>query len=263
MIDTHCHLYLKDFDKDRESLITESVQAGVQIMLVPGIDFASSIKACDLSLNYAGIVYSAVGIHPNSSSRFDDDSFCNLINNYSDQIVAIGEIGLDYFRDFSSKYEQKYTFEKMLSLAQKEDLPICLHNRNSEDDLLDILSKWYTRVDKKASSTGVFHAYDGSAAIAEWAIDHGFFVGIGGMITYKKYDTLRERLKIIRLENIVIETDSPYLTPVPFRGKRNSPPNLIFIVEALATIFNHSIEEISQITDQNAMHLFGLNKNSR
>lgn len=257
MIDTHCHLYLEQFDTDRPAVIKKAMQAGVDTILTPAIDFATSQISCELSREYPDLVYAAVGIHPNYSSVYDGKAFDDIFARNKDQIVAVGEIGLDYYRDHSLKQDQIAVFEQMLSLAIEKQLPICLHTRESEKDLLDILSQWYPNSSAGSSPTGVFHAYEGSPGIAAWALAHGFLFGIGGMITYKRNSQLREIIVEIGLEHLIVETDSPYLTPVPYRGKRNTPEYIPIIIQEIATLFGKSMDEISQATDNNANRLFG------
>ena len=257
MIDTHCHLYLKEFESDRESVINNAALAGIGKILLPGIDFNTSERACMLAKANPGHLYAAVGIHPNYSDTVKNVSFHEVIKKYPEYIVAIGEIGLDYFRNFASKTSQTRNLREMLSLARQFDLPVCLHCRDAEDDLLEVLSTWKNSFLPQAPAKGVFHAFEGSENIAVWAKQNGFYLGIGGMITYKKKEILRDSVRRNGIDNLIIETDSPYLTPVPFRGKRNNPENLTLIIKELALIFEKTEDEISHITDNNAMRLFG------
>ena len=259
MIDTHCHFYLDQFNEDRGELIRTIRNKGIEAVLIPGIDVLSSQRSIDLSLQYRGLLFTAVGIHPNYAGNADPKGIYQLINNHEDVIVALGEIGLDYYRDYSSPKEQQKVFEVMLAYANEFDLPICLHNREATAPLLATLDQWYTH-DRLSQPGGVFHAYDGSENVAEWGIEHGFYFGIGGLITYQKYKGLQNIIREIGINNIVLETDAPYLTPVPLRGKRNSPLHLNIISQKIAQLLNISRDKVIEITDQNANRLFGFKR---
>lgn len=254
MFDTHCHLYLDQFKNDLDEVILEAKKSGVKKVIIPGINFGTSKLSIGLSSHYPDLLQTAVGIHPNYSYETEAGTIESLLEDSREQIIAIGEIGLDYFRTYSPKHTQLLVLGEMLELAYRYGLSICLHNREADEDLVNMLSKWYST---DSSNIGVFHAYNGSPIITEWGKSHGFMFGIGGLITYKNSDNLREMVKMIGMERIVLETDSPYLTPVPFRGKRNTPANLYLIVEALAGIFDVDEQYIIDITDRNAMELFG------
>ena len=258
MIDTHCHLYLGQFDNDRDNVILGAVKDGVQRFLVPGIDAATSKKSIDLSNKYLNYIFSAVGIHPNYSKDSTPNLILDLLNSQRDKIFAIGEIGLDFYRDYSPPDMQVEIFNVMLEFANIFNLPICIHNRKADNKLLEILDKWYKKCTLPPSSThkGVFHAFDGSESVAGWGTAHCFYFGIGGAITYKKSVQMRKVVKMIGLNNLILETDAPFLSPVPFRGKRNTPQNLIYIVRTLADVFNCNVQEVINKTDENANRLF-------
>jgi len=258
LIDTHCHLYFGQFDNDRDNVILGAVKDGVYRFIVPGIDAATSKKSIDLSNKYSKYIFSAVGIHPNYSEDSTPNIILDLLNSQRDKIFAIGEIGLDFFRDYSSPDLQIEIFNIMLEFAKIFSLPICIHNRKADIKLLEILDKWYKKCAVSPSSTqkGVFHAFDGSESVAEWGTAHCFYFGIGGAITYKKSIQMRKAVKMIGLNNLILETDAPFLSPVPFRGKRNTPQNLIYVVRTLADVFNCNVQEVINITDENANRLF-------
>lgn len=262
MIDTHCHLYLDQFDNDRDNVILGAVKDGVQRFLVPGIDVATSKKSIDLSNKYSKYIFSAVGIHPNYSEDSTPNLILDLLNSQRDKIFAIGEIGLDFYRDYSSPDSQIEIFNRMLEFAIIFNLPICIHNRKADIKLLEILNKWYMKPTLPLNSKhkGVFHAFDGSESVAEWGTAHGFYFGIGGAITYNKSVNMRNVVKMIGLNNLILETDAPYLSPVPFRGKRNTPQNLIYIARKLADLFRCNVQEVINKTDENANLLFQFNK---
>jgi len=263
LFDTHCHFNLDEFYIDLENIIRVSEEIGVDRFLVPGVDLGTSERSLLISRRYPGMVFSAVGIHPSYSNQSDAKEIMNIIEANRDEIVAIGEIGLDFYRDYSPREKQQSTLNEMLTLAREYNLPICLHNRDADAHLLKTLDVWYQNNIQNANPTGVFHAYDGSEMIVDWAIKHGFYLGIGGMITYKKNEALREQVRNIGADHIVLETDSPYLTPAPCRRECNFPGNLRFVVETLSKLLGIEENEVITKTDENALKLFGLNKKSR
>ena len=259
MIDTHCHLYLSQFDNDLYDVIHGAVMDGVQRILVPGIDVPTSKKSIKISSKYSEYIFSAVGIHPNYAAESNPSLINELLKSKRDRIFAIGEIGLDFYRDYSPRDKQIEVFDRMLEFAKEFNLPICIHNRNADLELLSILDRWYDKsvTDLGSAYKGVFHAFNGTEKIAEWGIAHDFTFGIGGPITYKKSVQLRDVVKRIGLSYLVLETDAPYLSPAPFRGKRNSPQYLVFIAQALAKVFDCTVKKVIDITDINANRLFG------
>jgi len=258
LFDTHCHFYLDSDRPGQETTIQDALDNSVTGFLVPGIDYATSVKAITLSRHYPGVVFAAVGIHPNYSHEAGTEDLDALIRQSPQEVRAIGEIGLDFYRTFSPREKQFEILETMLELAKTHQLPICLHNRDADTELINALSPWYSANDQKDHASGIFHAFDGSAAIAEWGIANNFFFGIGGLITYKKSDGLRDKVREIGLERLVLETDSPYMTPVPHRGEKNTPSNLKIIVKVMAECLNASEERVIQTTDRNAKRLLGL-----
>jgi len=261
LIDTHCHLYLNQFDNDLDEVIHTAISNGIHHILVPGIDSATSMKSITLSSKYSEKIFSAIGIHPNYSEKSDTDLIKNLLLSYQDRIYAIGEIGLDFYRDFSPRGTQVKVFNKMLSYAKEFNLPICIHNRNADTELLKILDNWYGEMITRHAvvRNGVFHSFNGSDMIAKWGIAHNFAFGISGPITYKKSNHLRKVVRRIGINHLVLETDAPFSAPAPHRGKRNSPLYLSFIAQSLAEILDITINEVIDKTDQNARNLFNFN----
>jgi TatD DNase family protein len=257
LFDTHCHFNLEAFQDDLGIVIRAARKQGVDRFLVPGVDLASCQRGISIGKKYPGSVFAAVGIHPNYSGEAEANAIECLVVDHPDQVIAVGEIGLDYYRTYTTKHAQIKMLENMLSLASTHHLPICLHNRDAEGDLLEILSQRYSSQQHLPGQTGVFHAYDGSQAVADWGMEHGFYFGIGGLVTYQKSDALRHLIKEIGLKRLVLETDAPYLTPNPHRGQRNTPANLVFIVDAVASCIGTCTEEVIEVTDQNAAALFG------
>ena len=262
MIDTHCHLYLEQFKNDIDDVIREADNIGVHRILVPGIDIETSRISIELSFKYPGQIFSSVGIHPNYSAESYSLMIEELIQSNLTQIHAIGEIGLDFYREYAPREIQIEVFEKQLDLAKKYHLPICIHNRNADKSLIEILDKWYLEKSNifRSGHIGVFHAFNGSEEIAEWGKTHAFAFGIGGPLTFKKSSRFKDIVKQIGLDFLVLETDAPYLSPNPYRGKRNVPKNLEFIVTALADLFDCSKQRVEEITDKNAIRLLSLKK---
>jgi TatD DNase family protein len=242
-------------------VIEYSRQNNIQKILIPSIDLMTVQDSIDLSEKYQGLAYPAAGIHPNYAGFVHPEEFVILdsyLNTY--QFVAVGEIGLDFFRDYCPRDQQIKTFVNMLDLACKFNLPVCLHNRLAEQEMIQILENWINNLRHKRSkiveNPGVFHAYEGSELIAEWALKNNFYFGIGGLITYRKSEKLLETLKKISLDRIILETDSPFLAPWPFRGKTNQPGYVVNIVEKIAEIKDVSYECVVEKTCANSNRLF-------
>lgn len=261
LTDTHCHLNLSEFERDLDQVIKSARETGLKKILVPGIDLPSSIKAVELAENYPGLIYAAVGIHPNYSSDHDDGVLKSLRSLLSSKVVvAIGEIGLDYYRDFSQKENQKKTFRLMLDLAAEYMKPVCIHQRSSIEDVIHELHRWQQDLDLEHSlllqNPGVFHSFGGELEILEFANNHNFYLGISGFITYKKAVSLREMLGKVSKNRILLETDSPYITPEPNRGKRNEPSNVNLIAKMMANALEIDSKDVENITTNNAAVLF-------
>lgn len=261
LTDTHCHLDSPDFEQDLDQVLLSSRQAGIRKILIPGIDLDSCKRIINLSKKHEKYLYAAVGIHPNSSNmNFKDiKSIKRLIN--ENKVVAIGEIGLDFYRKINNPQDQIFLFEKMLDIAHEFELPVCLHNRDSDDEILIILDKWFEKIEKSKSllrnRPGVFHSFGGSELISKWAIEHHFLLGISGAISYQNAIKLQQSVKDLDIEQLVIETDAPYLSPIPYRGKRNEPKNIRIIAEKISEIKGIAFREIVDQTTQNAEQLFG------
>ncbi len=253
-VDTHCHLDFEWFDNDRAQVIERAEAVGVNNIIVPALDLDNSRAVLELTGKYED-VFGAVGVHPNSSANWDDnwiDALRGLAQH--PKCVAIGEIGLDYYRDSSPKLIQQSALEAQLHLAWKHNLPVIIHNRNSDFDLMNLLkSSPLAGIDHP----GVLHSFLTSWEVAEQALDLGFYIGFTGPITYKNSDSLRQVVKKVPLDRILVETDAPFLTPQEKRGQRNEPAYIPFIVEELARIKQRPVEEIAAITTGNARALFG------
>lgn len=259
MIDTHCHINFNAYDKDREAIINKAAEKGVTRIIIPAVDIQSSEEAIALAGQYEGI-FATAGVHPNSTADFNDDILKKIEElSHQPKIVSIGEIGLDYHWDKSPKDKQKAAFEAQLELAAKRELPVIIHNREASEDVLPILEAWVTTLpDSLKERAGVLHSFSAPQEYAERALAAGFYLGFTGPITFKKAHDLRAVAKTVPLDRILVETDGPYLTPEPYRGKRNQPAFIPFIVDRLADLKGITQAEMAQASTENALRLFGL-----
>ena len=249
--DTHAHYDSGAFNADREAVLSALPEAGVSLVVNPGCEVRSSETAITLAERFAH-VYAAVGIHPEDMGDMaegDLDRIAQLARH--EKCVAIGEIGLDYYWDASHKEEQKALFARQLDMALALDLPVIVHDREAHGDCLDIVRRY-------ESLRGVFHCYSGSLEMAEELLRRGWYLGFDGPITYKNARKALEVLEICPLDRILIETDSPYLTPVPNRGKRNDSRKLVYITEKIAVVKGLTVDEIAAATMENGKRLFGI-----
>ena len=252
MIDSHCHLDFEQFDGVREQMLANAREAGVHTIINIGVDLSSSKKSLELA-KADDMVFATVGIHPHDAKTVDD-AVLDEIEQLSRQkkVVAIGEIGLDFYRDLSPRKTQIAAFRKQLELAVDSELPVVIHTRESFRPTLDIISE-YAR-DLKG---GVFHCFPGTVDEAYEVIELGFCISVGGIITFKKAK-MADVAAEVPLEKILIETDAPYLAPVPFRGKMNQPAYVMYVCERLAELKGMSCREVEKITDRTCRKLFGL-----
>ncbi|TFH37206.1 MAG: TatD family deoxyribonuclease [Anaerolineales bacterium] len=257
LVDTHCHLAMDVFCQDLDQIVENARRAGVTRILVPGTDIESSFLAIQLSERYPE-VYAAVGVHPHAAASWTAGSMQALRSLASKpKVVAIGEIGLDFYRDFSPRPAQIACFQMQLDLAAEIELPIIVHNREAIEDVLGILLPWVKSLSGSRSEfPGVLHAYAADEASAQLAMDQGFYLGIAGPITFKNAEQLRSLVYNLPIERLLIETDSPYLSPDPKRGKRNEPANVQWIMEKLASVKERDIESVARITTSNAEAIF-------
>ena len=253
LIDTHTHIYLPEFDADRDEAVKRAVQSGVVKQLMPNIDIDSAFQMLLTENNYPGICYPMIGLHP-TSVKEDYVSQLDKLENLTDshKFYAIGEIGIDLYWDQSRLKEQVLVFRRQLAFALKAELPVVIHSRNSFFEVFKTLEEF-----KGSGLKGVFHAFTGSLQEAEKAIGLGFKLGIGGIVTFKN-SGLDKVVSQSGLENIILETDSPYLAPVPHRGKRNESSYLCIINDKVAEILGSSKEETASGTYGNSVQLFGL-----
>lgn len=255
-IDSHCHIDGPEYDSDREAVIARARDAGVTTMLNVGTGDPHSgafERAVDLAEKYKE-VYAAVGVHPHDAKLFDDAAEQRLLSlvQKSERVIAWGEIGLDYHYDHSPPEVQREIFTRQLRLARAQDLPVVIHSREADDDTIAILREELTEY----ARAGVLHCFGGSLAMAQAAIELGFFISFAGNLTFKKAEDLRDVARHLPLDRLLIETDCPYLTPIPFRGKRNEPARVVETARCLGALHNKELEEIGRITSENFTRLF-------
>ncbi|MBQ2067427.1 MAG: TatD family hydrolase [Paludibacteraceae bacterium] len=264
MIDTHCHIDETAFDADRDEVIARQKASGVEAMIVPGVNVASIDTVLKVCHAHPGFCYPALGLHPEDVKADWQEQLTiveNAIRTHRDELVAIGEIGLDYYWDKTHKEEQKEVLRRQLLLAKELDLPVILHNREATEDILTIVKEIVNRKSSNGKLVGVFHCFNGSRETAQQILDMGFYLGIGGVLTFKNCklaDTIADLNEQMVLDKMVLETDAPYMAPVPHRGERNESRFIDHVVERLAIVFNCSIEEVFAATTVNAKQLFRL-----
>lgn len=246
-IDTHCHISKEYFD-DIPNLIDNIVKSGVNKVIVNGCDMKSNLEVLELVEKY-DIVYGALGFHPTELDDFSDEQLIWLEKNINNKkIVAIGEIGLDYHYDNTDKVKQKEVFEKQLQIASKYHKPVIVHSRDAINDTYNIISKY--------NVIGSLHCFSSSKEMAERFIKLGFYIGIGGVCTYKNAKEIKEVIKAIDLEYIILETDTPYLSPEPVRKEKNTPCNIPIIASYIASLKDIDLSIVSKVTSANASRLF-------
>ncbi len=259
LIDTHCHFNFDDYDQDRDQVWADSHAVGVRRLIIPAVDRQTAHEGIALAEKYDGM-YAAVGIHPNSTANFHEDMISQFRAMASHpKVISIGEIGLDYHWDKSPKAQQFRAFEAQLALARELELPVIIHNREADEDTLTILEKWAQNLpDSLKNRAGVLHSFSGDEMLAKRALAIGFYLGFTGPITYKNAAMMRRVASSTPLDRILVETDAPFLTPIPHRGKRNSPAYIPIMVDRLASLHNIQTDEMGRYTTENAVKLFNL-----
>ena len=258
-VDTHCHLNFDAYEDDRAAVIARAVAAGVTRIINPGIDHPTSLEALQLSEQYPAL-WAAVGVHPNSTADFTaaDSAWIESLLAHP-RVVAVGEIGLDYYWDKSPKAQQIAAFEAQLEIAARHARPVIIHNRDASEDTLSILERWAaTLPPAQRDRAGVLHSFSADAHIAERALGAGFYLGFTGPVTFAKANALRAIAAAAPLDRVLVETDGPFLSPHPHRGKRNEPAYIPLIAARLAEIHGISTAELARITTENAARLFDL-----
>lgn len=260
LVDTHCHLDFNRFDSDRDQVISRARESGLERMLNPGINLGSSRAVVNLSEKYAE-VYAAVGVHPNDGLSWDSRTLRRLreLSNHP-KIVAVGEIGLDFYRDRTPKELQIRIFIKQLELAAELTLPVIIHSRDAMAEVLEILTDWHKGLVNShsvlADRPGVLHSFSGDEKFAEQTRMLNFFIGITGPVTFRNAKDLQDLVIRLPLQDLLIETDAPFLTPHPRRGKRNEPSNVKLVAEKIAELHQEAYNTVTEITTANATRLF-------
>jgi TatD DNase family protein len=260
LIDTHCHLNLDVFDDDLPAVLRRAEEAGIEKIIVPGVDVETSQKAVALSERHPAI-FAAVGIHPNDLESFEESAWKTItgLANHP-RVVAIGEIGLDYYRNPHTRGQQKELLHRQLEFAKTIRKPVIIHNRDAPEDLLAILSAWQEELSAQgnplAERPGVMHSFDGDLSLAEQFMKKSFFISLSGPVTFKNAPERQEFARQISLERLVVETDSPYLAPHPHRGRRNEPAYVKLIAEKISGLQEKNLDFVSEITTRNADTLF-------
>jgi TatD DNase family protein len=250
--DTHIHLYAEEFNDDRQNLISEAIDAGVTKFFIPNIDSSSVDGMLQLQNQYPSTCFAMMGLHPCSVKENFADELKIVEENLSQQkFFAIGEIGIDLYWDVTFQKQQEEVFVKQLMWASQLNLPVSIHSRNATDLIIELVKK-----NNQLNNKGIFHCFSGTTEQAHEIISLGFYLGIGGVITFKN-SGLDKVVEQIDLKNMVLETDAPYLAPVPNRGKRNIPSYLKLVAEKISSVKNISLEEVASVTTQNAKTIFG------
>lgn len=251
-VDSHSHINSSDFAYDREETVERAYSAGVRCIMDVSDDIATTPQITDFCAKHKNI-FTTTGVHPEICDKYPELTAETLIEQAQNKyVVGIGECGLDYYYSANNKTQQIKTFQAHIDAARKTDLPLIIHSRNADDDMINILRSEY----KKAPFRGEMHCFCSSPALAEFALSIGFYISASGIITFKNSQDLRDIFREIPKDRLLIETDSPYLAPVPYRGKRNEPSFVVKTADVLAEIKNISTTEIAEITANNFFRLF-------
>ncbi len=252
LIDSHCHLDFNDFEEDIDDIIERAKERGINMMLNAGNNIDELDNQLALSEKYP-FVYCAVGVHPHNAQEYPDLTAADLLaKTMHKKVIGIGETGLDYFYDYAPRDLQIKLLKEHIKAAQESGLPIIIHNRESDADMMDVLGTAY----KEKPFSGVIHCFSSSKEFADFALSIGFYLSASGMITFNKCGDLRDIFCTVPLERLLVETDSPYLAPIPKRGRRNEPAYVYYTAEKLAQLRDLPFEKIAQITSDNFCNLF-------
>lgn len=253
LVDTHSHIYSEDFLQDRDEALQRAYSAGVKKIILPNIDSGSIKHMLDLSESYPHLCYPLMGLHPTSVDN-DYKEELEAVEYWLDKrkFYGVGEIGIDLYWDNKFINEQRDAFRQQIRMAKQHQLPIVVHVRDSFDETLEIVEE-----EQDGSLSGIFHCFSGDKDQASKVVDLGFLIGIGGVVTFKN-SNLNQLVKTIAPENLVLETDAPYLAPVPKRGKRNESAYLVYVAQKLADIYGLPLSDLAEITTNNARKLFGI-----
>lgn len=251
IIDTHAHIDMDDFTTDFSNMLKRAEENGVQKIIIPGVEPSTFKRIYDLTIEYPNI-YGAVGVHPEELDSYNEEAE-EKIRLYLEKpkIIALGEVGLDYYWDKTRVERQKEIFEKQILIAKEFNKPLIVHDREAHFDTFEILKR------TGAKEVGVImHCFSGSVEFAKQCIKEGFYIALGGVVTFKNAKKMKEVANAIPLEYLLLETDSPYLTPVPFRGKRNEPSYVKYTAEEIAKIKGVNLEEVEKASTENALKIF-------
>jgi TatD DNase family protein len=252
LVDSHAHLELEDFDEDREQVMTRAREAGVDLIITVGINLADCRRAIEIAEMYDP-VYAAIGIHPHDVKEISQETY-DILSELAqrEKVVAYGEIGLDFFRNYAPREMQIRRFGEQLDLAKSLDLPVIIHDRQAHKETIDMLRGW------KGRKRGIVHCFSGDYNLARQCLDLGFYISIPGTVTYPKAEEIRDVVKRVPLSALLVETDAPFLAPQSHRGKRNEPAYIIHAAEKIAEIKGVSLHEVEAATTGNAWDVFAL-----
>lgn len=257
LIDSHCHLDMDAYQADQDNVIQSASNHGIKRIITVGIDYPSSLEAVALSRRYPN-VYATIGFHPHDAQRATSKALQQMADLASHQeVVGYGEIGLDYVKDYAPHDVQRTVFSQQLHLAKELDLPIVIHDREAHADVCDLI-----RTAGPFPKGGVMHCFSGDRQLAEKMIDMGFYISIPGVATFTNAHILHEVIRTTDLRHLLLETDGPFLAPVPFRGKRNEPKLMLYTAQKIAELKQISIDEVARITTANTVQLFHLSGDS-
>ncbi len=255
LVDTHCHLDMDAYRNDLEAVLNSSCQHNIKYIVTIGIDLISSRKAVEIAKRNA-MVFATIGVHPHDVDNITNTTYANLqdlAETASRHIVGYGEIGLDYVKKYSSANQQRKQFKNQLSLAKELNLPVIIHNRDADEDMLTLLKE-----SAPFDHGGVMHCFSGGSDFAQAILDLGLHISIPGIVTFKNAVTLKKIVREIPLTSLLLETDGPFLAPHPYRGKRNEPVYLLYTAAETASLRDISLEDLAKQTTHNAIQLFGL-----
>ncbi len=263
--DTHCHIDFEDFNKDRDKVLENAWEKGIVWILNPGVDLQTNEAAINLAGSHPNKINAAVGIHPTFGKPWTNSILSTLkLQAKNPGVVAIGEIGLDYYRKHTPFEQQRLMLKEQLHLAAERNLPVIIHNRESTNDLISILREWHQDLVSSnhplSERPGVLHSFSAGYDDAMAVIDMNFYIGISGPVTFKNAKVLKTLVSRIPTDRLLLETDAPFLTPHPHRGQRNEPGYIPLIAEEIARLQNTTSQNIAEITYANAMRLFNLQR---
>ncbi len=259
IIDTHAHIDTDSYDEDRDEIIDRALKQGIKYIVNVGCDVESSQRSVELTEHY-DFIYATAGIHPHDVKNIDGDTFDQIrILLDHPKVIALGEIGLDYFKNYSPQEVQRAHFRNQIEIAKELDKPIIIHCRDAKEDMISILSEYY---DNPEGKSGIFHCFAGDVELAEAALGMGFYISFSGSVTFKKAETLREVAKMVPADRLFAETDCPFLTPVPKRGKRNEPAYVNYTIDKLAEVRGLRVEDVLRSMEQNFHDLFGIGESA-